>query len=242
MSLFRRICHIPLLPPKKLYKAEETHARKLPPRNRRKRVMPDMISHDDIDLMSKRRKAAKNANTRLSVSSTSLAPDGDRSSSGSEFDESDDEEVPVTVRKPIPIVRVENQEWLMGDVESFCHRCRRRTFYAKMTCSECQKKILRTLLCIPVRLLFLFELSITSKLSFVLCISSGILSVNLLSMMRSTVVLHVKGSAIVPFVVVNGVNRMLESGPVINLLQVPSALVKRMLNASSLPPKQTYLH
>ena len=140
---------------KKPYKAEETYARKLPPRNRRKRVMPDMISHDDIDLMSKRRKAAKNTNTRLSVSSTSSAPDGDRSSSESDLDESDEEEVPVTIRKPIiPIARVENQEWLMGDVESFCHQCRRRTFYAKMTCSECQKKFCER--CYAFRCVFFF--------------------------------------------------------------------------------------
>ena len=142
---------------KKPYKTEETYARKLPPRNRRKRVMPDMISHDDIDLMSKRRRAAKNTNTRLSVSSTSSAPDGDRSSSGSDLDESDDEEVPITIRRPIPTARVENQEWLMGDVESFCHQCRRRTFYAKMSCSDCQKKFCER--CYAFRCVFLFFLS-----------------------------------------------------------------------------------
>jgi hypothetical protein len=66
---------------------------------------------------------------------------------------------------------------------------------------------------------------------------SGILSVNLMSMMMNTVVLHVKGSAIVPFVVVNGVKHMLESRPAINILHhhvLPGVLV------SSLAPKRTY--
>ena len=170
-------------------KVEETYERKLPPRNRRKRVIPDMLSHDDIDLMIKRKRAAKKANNiRLSISSTSSAPDGDRSSSGSEFDGSDDEEKPASVRKPIPISqpreslkdpiersisppidkkvtasRAERQGWQMDEVDSCCHQCRRKTFYAKMTCSDCQKKF--CVRCYATRCVSFFELSITSKLS-----------------------------------------------------------------------------
>jgi len=35
---------------------------------------------------------------------------------------------------------VEKQDWPMDDVDAYCHQCRRKTFYAKMTCSDCQKK------------------------------------------------------------------------------------------------------
>ena len=155
---------------KKTYKkkkVEETYERKLPPRNRIKRVMPDMLSHDDFNLMLKHKKAAKKTNNRMSLSHTSSAPDGDRSSSGSgsEFDEeSEDEKRPVSIRKPIPkprvslkdpiersisppvidkkltASRVERQDWPMDEIESGCHQCRRKTFYAKMTCSDCSKK------------------------------------------------------------------------------------------------------
>jgi hypothetical protein len=161
-----------------------SYERKLPPRNRTKRVIPDMLSHDDFDLMLKRKKAVKKK--RLSVSSTNNSgpPDGDgdsadRSSSGSEQDDDDDEDHEgdekenknkkgrITVRKPIstfrsgvsskdPIersvspptpadkkltaTRVAKQDWPMDDYDSYCHQCRRKTFYAKMTCADCQKK------------------------------------------------------------------------------------------------------
>ena len=46
--------------------ASSSYERKLPPRNRIMRELPDMISHDDFDLMVKRKKAAKKTNiTRL---------------------------------------------------------------------------------------------------------------------------------------------------------------------------------
>ena len=77
-------------PPNKTYKkkkekeekkilASSSYERKLPPRNRIKRVLPDMISHDDFDLMVKSRKAVKKTNiTRLSFSSTTnSAPDSE---------------------------------------------------------------------------------------------------------------------------------------------------------------------
>ena len=242
--------------PKKPFKAEETFTRKLPPRNRRKRVMPDMISHEDIDLMSKRRKAEKNARIRLLsvVSSASSALDGDKSSSSSseagngddddddDDDESDDEKMPITIRKPI--LRASRGEWLMDDVESFCHQCRRKTFYAKMTCSDCQKKYCTR--CYTFRCVFLFFFWVIYDFEAELLFfwfSLGILNVNSMPMMKNTVVLHVKVSAIVPFVVVNEVKHMLESGPAINLHHhhhhVPSALVMRIMNVSSLVPKRT---
>ena len=56
-------------PPKEPYKekkeeeertvASSSYERNLPPRNRIKRVLPDMISHDDFDLMVKRKEAVK---------------------------------------------------------------------------------------------------------------------------------------------------------------------------------------
>jgi hypothetical protein len=70
--------------------------------------------------------------------------------------------------------------------------------------------------------------NLEAEFCFVLfCVSSsGILSVNLMRMMRNSAVLHVKGSAIVPFVVVNGVNHMLESGPaILHHHQLSSGLV-----------------
>ena len=74
---------------------------------------------------------------------------------------------------------------------------------------------------------------------------SGIQSVNLMPMMRNTVALHVKGSAIVPFVVVNGVNHTLESGPAMILhhhQHVPGSSVVLVLNLSSSSlSKRTYL-
>ena len=146
-------------------KVEETYKRKLPPRNRIKRVIPDMLSHDDIDLMFKRKRAAQKTDIRSSTSPTRSATDGNRSSSSSELDESDfDEKKPISIRKPIPISqpqskqtiersisppivdkkltasRVEKQNWPMDKVDAYCHQCRRKTFYAKMTCSDCQKK------------------------------------------------------------------------------------------------------
>ena len=143
---------------------EETYERKLPPRNRIKRVLPDMLSHDDFNLMLKRKKAAKMTKVRLSISPTSSALDGDRSSSSSDSEfESDEEKKPISIRKPTPkprvslkhsiersisppidkkltTSRVERQEFPMDAVESFCHQCRRKTFYVKMTCSDCNKK------------------------------------------------------------------------------------------------------
>ena len=192
-----------------------------------------MISHDDFDLMVKRKKAVKktnitrlsvssttnsapdsgvdrsssdlkvkrkkaavkktNKNTRLSVSSTndSVADDdsgADRSNSSSsdsddddesdDYDENENEKKKkkrvVTVRKPIsisqsrvslkdPIIersvssspssspppkvdkkltasRVEKQDWPLDEYDAYCHQCRRKTFYAKMTCADCEKK------------------------------------------------------------------------------------------------------
>ena len=57
--------------------ASSSYERKLPPRNGIKRVLPDMISHADFDLMVKSKKAVKKSNiTGLSVSSTTnSAPD-----------------------------------------------------------------------------------------------------------------------------------------------------------------------
>ena len=175
---------------------ETTYERKLPPRNRIKRVLPDMISHEDFDLMLKLKKAVKKPNTtRFSVSSTSLAPDGDiadRSSSSSEDDDDDDDESDddedekrkriVSVRKPIlksqprvslkdpversvsppPIVvdkkltasRVEKQDWPLDEYDSYCHQCRRKTFYAKMTCSDCEKRF--CVRCYAFRCVFFF--------------------------------------------------------------------------------------
>ena len=230
------------------------YERKLPPRNRVKRVLPDMVSHEDFDLMVKRKKAAKKTttttktktktmnvvnNTRLSVSSTTTnsapyhgdgdaadrsssdvmmltrkktvvkktktrlsvsstnysALDGDdggadSSSSSSDsdsdddvddeeesdgYDEDEDEKkkkkkrvAAVTVRKPIsisqprvslkdPIERSvspppkvdkkltaaassRKQEWPLDEHEAYCHQCRNKTYYAKMTCADCEKK------------------------------------------------------------------------------------------------------
>lgn len=142
--------------------------RSLPPRKRTKRVMPDMISHDDIKLLE-----SITSRRRLPSSPTSSAPDADRSNSDLDSDseadsESDDNKPTIrkptirkpTIRKPIPkpkspispkhpepiepkvtVARGEqNQNWPLDDVESCCHQCRRKTFYAKMSCSDCQKK------------------------------------------------------------------------------------------------------
>jgi hypothetical protein len=175
-------------PPKKIYKKKKveevktvaSHERKLPPRNRIKRVIPDMLSHDEFDLMLKRKKTAKKTNnTRLSVSSTNYSvldddSGADKSSSTSDDDESDDDENEkrtITVRKPISISqprvslkdpiersvssltppnvvvdkkltasRAEKPNWPMDRVEAYCHQCRNKTFLAKMTCTDCQKK------------------------------------------------------------------------------------------------------
>ncbi|KAF8815921.1 hypothetical protein BYT27DRAFT_7186391 [Phlegmacium glaucopus] len=164
---------------------EEIYRRQLPPRIRTKRVIPDMISHDDIDLLASKTARSKR---RSSFSSASSAPDADKSGSDSE---TDDDESDVgkptirkptirkptirkptirqpTVRKPIPksVVKAQispkpsrtrstsppiepklklsqvdkNQEWLLDKVDAYCHQCRRKTFYAKTTCSACQKK------------------------------------------------------------------------------------------------------
>ena len=177
------------------------YERKLPPRNRKKRVMPDMLSHDDIDLMTRRKNEAAAKKTNNIRLSTSSAPDSDRS----EFDDDDDdddesaeEEKPISVRKPIskfqpprvslkhPIERTispppvidekltdsraakKKSEWQMGDVLSFCHQCRRKTYYAKMTCSDCQKKFCSR--CYAFRcVLFLFIFFRTSEAEFFLC-------------------------------------------------------------------------
>ena len=137
---------------------EENYERKLPPRKRTKRVMPDMISHDDLDLLASTIKKPKR---RYSSSSASSALDADRSGSDSETDyESDDDGNKLTVRRPIipkstissisptePTLKVtttsqadKNQHFLKDKVDAYCHQCRRKTFYAKMSCSGCQKK------------------------------------------------------------------------------------------------------
>ena len=137
----------------------ETYGGKLPPRKRTQRVLPDMISHGDLDLLFKRPKAARKADISLSTSSASSFPDADRSDSDSELDHESDDDKP-TIRKPIPIPKplasikkpqvrstlpieqklTKKQVWPLDDVDTCCHQCRRKTFYAKMTCSDCQKK------------------------------------------------------------------------------------------------------
>jgi hypothetical protein len=168
-------------------KNDDLETRKLPPRECRKRVLPDMISHDDIDLMRKRRKEEEAAAVvvkeprvaRLSVvssssSTSSTTPDGENNSGSSldsnsdsdsdldseheeeeaedeEDDEEDDDDEerksirppPVKKQKSTAAPRVEKpkkREWQMEEVDAYCHQCRRKTFYAKMTCSDCQKK------------------------------------------------------------------------------------------------------
>ena len=182
---------------KKVEKREETmsYERKLPPRNRVKRVIPDMLSHDDFDLMVKRKQAAKKV-----ISSTSSALDNDsgadRSSSGSEIDDESDEDDDeddeenkkrtITVRKPVSISkprvslkdpidrsvsppptsvvdkkstasRADWQDWPLDEVDAYCHQCRRKTFYAKMTCADCQKKF--CVRCYAFRCVLFFFLS-----------------------------------------------------------------------------------
>ena len=63
-------------------------------------------------------------------------------------------------------------------------------------------------------------------------------------MVRNTAALHVRGSAIVPFVVVNGVNHTLESELAINLhhhWHVPGSNALVLNLSSSLRSKRTYL-
>ena len=68
---------------------------------------------------------------------------------------------------------------------------------------------------------------------------SGILSVNLMRMMMNTAVLHVKGFAIVLFVVVNGVKHTLEPVDATNIIHHHQ---HNALFVSSLVPKRTYHH
>lgn len=82
---------------------------------------------------------------------------------------------------------------------------------------------------------FFFTFIYNFDADFFLYLFSGILSANLMPMMRITVVLHVKGSAIVPNVVVNGVNHMLESEPATKLHH------PNFPSVSSLAPKRIYL-
>ena len=63
-----------------------------------------------------------------------------------------------------------------------------------------------------------FVYNLEAEFMFFAYLSSGILNVNSMRMMRNTAVLRVKGSAIVPFVVVNVVKHMLESRDAINPL------------------------
>ena len=147
---------------------DQEKKRNLPPRKRTKRVMPDMISHDDIKFLE-----SITSRRRLPSSPTSSAPDADRSDSDSDSDseadsESDDNKPTIrkptirkpTIRKPIPKPKTpispkhpgpiepkvtvprgeQNQNWPLDAVDSCCHQCRRKTFYAKMTCSDCKKK------------------------------------------------------------------------------------------------------
>ena len=49
---------------------------------------------------------------------------------------------PPKVDKKLTASRVERQDWPLDEVDSssYCHQCRRKTFYAKMTCTDCEKK------------------------------------------------------------------------------------------------------
>lgn len=153
---------------------DDNQGRKLPPRKRTKRILPDMISHDDIDLL-----LSYPGSKRGSLSSTAnSASDADRSGSDSEPDRESDNEK-HTIRKPVPKPRPQvsikqpsarsisaakkstvpqvdqKQEWPLEDVDTYCHQCRRKTFYAKMTCSECRKKF--CVRCYAFRCVFFFR-------------------------------------------------------------------------------------
>lgn len=261
---------------------QELPGRKLPPRKRTKRVMPDMISHDDIDLLLSDTAAGK-ANIRYSTSpsTSSSALDADNSESDSDSDSDSDSELDhesddalPTVRKPVllpkPQVTLKNpiarsvspteekttvsrapkQQWPLDKVDTSCHQCRRKTFYAKMTCSDCRKKF--CVRCYESRCVFLFRRNGVGALSsieaefFLLIVSADIPSVNLTPMIRITAVPHVKGSATVLRVVVNEANLMLESVPAIQnpILShyVPSVFGMRRSNVSSLALKRTHLY
>ena len=47
---------------------------------------------------------------------------------------------PPKVDKKLTASRGEKQDWPLDEVDSYCHQCRRKTFYAMMTCADCEKK------------------------------------------------------------------------------------------------------
>jgi hypothetical protein len=47
---------------------------------------------------------------------------------------------PNVVDKKLTASRAEKQDWPMDKVDDYCHQCRNKTFFAKMTCADCQKK------------------------------------------------------------------------------------------------------
>ena len=105
-----------------------------------------------------------------------------------------------------------------------------------MTCTDCEKKF--CLRCYAFRYTFFFLVLFYIILKLSLCVS-GIPSVNLIRMMMNTAVLHVKGFAIVLFVVVNGVKHTLEPVDAINIIHHHQ---HNALLVSGLVPKRTYHH
>ena len=142
---------------------DQNHESKLPPRKRTKRVIPDMIGHDDIDfLLSTARRKRRTTVVKSSLGSGD-ENDADDDDDHDEEDNKDEEEKkirkpkPISIKKPSfrrsnsPVIETnmivtraeqkqQERDWPLEEVDSYCHQCRRKTFYAKMRCSACQKK------------------------------------------------------------------------------------------------------
>ncbi|KAF8154885.1 hypothetical protein B0H34DRAFT_541583 [Crassisporium funariophilum] len=105
----------------------------VPRRQRIQRHMQDMVNIEDVDLSS-------------SPSPSSSSPGYDTPpASHSDYVSDVDEEVVVSKPKSIPLstpkpkpskkaVRQPQEDFPMEDVDTYCHQCRRKTFYLKMIC------------------------------------------------------------------------------------------------------------
>ena len=70
------------------------------------------------------------------------------------------------VDKKLTASPVEKQDWPLDEVDSYCHQCRRKTFYAKMTYTDCEKKF-----CLrPVRSFFFFLVFVLYNLEAEFCV------------------------------------------------------------------------